>query len=138
MEQQALLHETFEGSLRAVLQGIYGKAWAQKAASEMWPTEDPTTKANYLDHALTINRDEKLGTAEIFWILRKGREHGFHAAMYFLTDELSYIRPTTTDPVDEAAELMREYIRNAKSMRINAERIERLMTNNKTMPSIDS
>ena len=109
-----LWHDAFEDALIDILKGVYGKGFYQKAAAEMYPTEDPTDKGKWLEKALNPERNEKLGLNDLLWILKKGREKGIHTGMFFLTDECNYTRPTTIEPEDKKAELVDRLERIAK------------------------
>lgn len=91
--QEQLWHDTLEDALKDVLIGIYGRGWAQKAAADMYPTEEPLKKGDWLEKALNRERREKLSSDDVIWILRKGREHGIHTGMYFIADDCCYSRP---------------------------------------------
>lgn len=124
MDALPLWNDTIESALIDVLRGVYGRGWAQKAAAEMFPTDDPINKGKWLEKALDRDRDEKLSLSDLLWILRKGREHGLHAAMFFLADECNYSRPVTTDPADKKAELQREFIQAVKLAESIGKRLE--------------
>jgi len=103
--QQDLWHDSLEEALKAVLVGVYGKGWHHKAAAAMEPTRlDPIERGAWLKNALNAERGEKLGLAEIVWILKLGRTHGYHDAMFWLADETSYQRPApiTRDDMRDA------------------------------------
>ena len=116
MEQEALWHEFIEDALKDVLIAKYKKGWAQKAAADMFQTESPIEKGKWIEHALDPNRAEKLALCDLLFILKIGREIGCHVAMYFLTDDCSYTRPTTTDPEDQKAELQRNIIKIGQTL----------------------
>lgn len=109
MDSLPLWNDTLESALTDVLRGIYGRGWQKKAAAEMFPTEDPIAKGDWLDKALDPQRPEKLALCDLIWILKRGREYGLHAAMFFLADECDYTRPTPIDPADKRAEQEREF-----------------------------
>lgn len=106
--QQDLWHDTLEEALKAVLVGVYGKGWHTKAAAAMEPTRDPLDRGVWLKNALNPERAEKLGLAEIVWILKIGREHGYHDAMFWLADEVSYHRPAPVTPAERRDALNEE------------------------------
>jgi hypothetical protein len=126
MHQDTLWHDTHEESLTAVLQSVFGRGWRKKAAAGLWPAECPVAKGKYLENALNPERAEKLAISEIAWILRLGRDHGAHAAMHYFNESAGYGPPQPVEPVDEIAELQRQYISAAKSITAMAERIQRL------------
>lgn len=126
MQQESLWHDTPEDALKAVLQAVYGRGWKQKAAADMWPTEDPSSKGDWLERALTQGRSEKPGLEDIRWILRKGREKGVHTAMHYFNDDAGYGPPVPVEPVDELAELQRRYIQSVDDQKQMVERIQRL------------
>lgn len=106
--QPELWYDTWEDALKAVLVGVYGKGWSQKAAAGMWPTKDCIDGAKYLEKALNPERGEKLAASEYAWILKLGREHGYHDGMFFIADEASYKRPDPITPEERKAVLQEE------------------------------
>lgn len=129
MVQDALLQESIEKALESVLIGIYGRGHLKKAAGDMYPTEDPEKKADWLKRALddeSKDRREKLGLNDVMWILRKGREHGIHTAMFFITDECRYARPSIVEPEDMKAELQLAINKNMADLKDLIGRYEKL------------
>ena len=110
MTPQPLWHDTFESALADTLIAVYGKGWWKKAAGDMCSTEDPTDKGKWLQKALDPTRAEKLGINDILWILKRGREHGIHTAMFYLTNDCNYTQPTPIEPEDQRAILQRDFI----------------------------
>lgn len=92
----------------------------------MFPTESPIDKGKWLEKALDPERAEKLALCDLIWILRVGREIGCHSAMYFMTDECSYTRPTTVEPEDQKSELQREVIRIGKVLAPMLEKLDQM------------
>ena len=126
MEQEALWHEFIEDALKDVLIAKYKKGWAQKAAADMFATENPIDKGKWLEHALDQKRAEKLALCDLMFILNIGREIRCHNAMYFIADECNYTRPTTIEPEDEKAELYHAFIKATEDMQVITKRMEKL------------
>ncbi len=122
MDQQALWCDTFEDSLKAVIDAIGGP---KRVASMLWPAKAIAEAARYLNCCLDPERAEKLHLSEVLFLIKKGREAGCNTAMYFLTDHCNYTRPNPVDPLDQRAQLQREYIDAAKQMKALSERITR-------------
>lgn len=134
-DQQPLWYDTLESALVDVLRGVYGKGCFQKAAGDMYPTEDPIDKGKWLEKALDPERAEKLGINDIIWIMKLGRQHGLHGAMYFLADEVSYSRPAPIEPKDQIDEQMRMVLTAAEQINGALEKIERFKKDMENVPA---
>ena len=124
--QEPLWHDSLQDALRDILTAVYKKGWAQKAAADMYPTEDPTAKGSWLQHALEKGRPEKPSIDDIIWIMRLGHKHGLHGAMYFLSDEIGYSRPAAIQPEDQYDELTKQFIAAAESIESTVKRMEKI------------
>ncbi len=105
--QESLWHDDFETALIAVVLALGGP---KTVAGDLWPTEDPTLKGQYLNHCLNPDRREKLSLGEILWILKAGREANAHAAIHFLCTDCGYSEPMVLNPQDERQKLQREFL----------------------------
>jgi hypothetical protein len=123
MTQEPLWVDDIETALTAVVLALGGP---KKVAGEMWTTEDPTLKSQYLKHCLTADRREKLSLREILWLFKAGREADCHTAMYFLTTECGYSEPMIVDPRDERQKLQREFIKSKEELARLLSKMDRL------------
>lgn len=122
MDQQELWHDSFEDALRVACEAVGPK----KVAGEMWPEKPIKQAVDLLWHSLNPERNEKLSASQVALIIKRGRQKGCHAPMYFLAAECHYQDPQPIEPEDERARLQREYIQAAKSMKQISERMEKL------------
>lgn len=120
MSQKELWFDGWEDALKSVLISVYGKGWSHKASAAMDPTKDPIAGGKWLECALNPERAEKLAVAQIVWILKLGRERGYHDGMLWLADETSYHRPNPVTPEE------RRDVLNEEASRL-VERMERVV-----------
>lgn len=123
MDQEALFYETINDALDAVVKACGG---AKSVACRMWPDKTPDAAHRLLLACLNEGRDEKLGPSQVLFILKLGRERGFHGAINFLAREAGYADPQPLEPEDERARLQREFIEAQKALQSLADRMERV------------
>lgn len=123
MDQTALFYESFNDALDACVKSCGG---AKVVACRIWPDKTPEAAHRLLLACLNESRDEKLGPDQVLFILKMGRERGFHGAMNFITRDSGYADAAPIEPEDERARLQREFIEAQRSMQKLAERMERV------------
>lgn len=101
MEQPALFYESINDALDACVKACGG---AKVVGGKLWPEKTPDAAHRLLLACLNESRDEKLGPDQVMFILKLGRERGFHAAMAFLNGEAGYEAPR---PITKAEEVDR-------------------------------
>lgn len=121
MKQKPLFYDDWRDALRAAISDS-GKEWKQ-VANHLWPSMKMDSAYAKLKNCLSDVGDEKLGVGEALEIMRFCGEFDL---LYYLADETSHDRPATRAPIDEMAELQREYIASARELKRIAERIERV------------
>ena len=94
--------------------------------SRMRPELSPDHAGRWLSDCLNADRREKLDPDQVMWLLKEARQVGSHGLMTYMTREAGYTAPQPVDPLDEVAELQRQYIEAARAMAKMAERIERV------------
>lgn len=111
--QEELFHEDWRDALKHVVKALGG---FETVGVEMWPTWPRKKAGNWLSDCLNPDRSAKLDLDDIEALIRMGREHGVHCALYHLCDQTKYQRPETVEPEDERARLQREFIESQKRM----------------------
>lgn len=86
----------------------------------------PDMAAQWLRDCLNSEKRERLNPHQVLMLLRLAREENYHAAKYWIDGELGYEQGRPLDPVDERAQLQREFIEAVHTSKQIAERIERL------------
>lgn len=108
MQQLELVHDDFEAAMKTLVQALGG---IPKVAQDLRPTMNDKRAATWLSNALDPDRDEKLSASDYVYLLREGRRLGIHVAAAYLLREIGYHDPIPKDPVDEKAELMKQFCR---------------------------
>lgn len=103
MDQPALFYESINDALDACVKACGG---AKVVAAKMWPDKTPDAAQRLLLACLNEGRDEKLGPDQTMFILRLGREKGFHGAMSFLATDAGYESPRPVDSEKQAKRLV--------------------------------
>lgn len=121
-QQGSLFYERIEDALDAVINACGGR---KKFACEMWPEKPARDAHNLIDACLNTERRERFTPQQVLFILRRGREVGFHAAAVALFRDVGYhLEPL--EPEDEKAALQRAFVESVNMQRRLVERMEHL------------
>ena len=120
-QQKPLFYDDWRDALRTAIRDS-GKPW-KEVALHLWPDMKMDSAYARLKSCLGESGDQKLDFGQAIALMRFC---GQYDALYHACDELDHDRPAIRAPQDEMAELMRDYIRAAESMKRTAERIERV------------
>lgn len=119
-----LFYEGWYEGLRDDVRAIGG---TKAVGCLLFPEKDPLAARNKLNDALNAERRERLTQEQETMVIRLARERrGYSAALYWLCDEAGFKRPEPRDPLDEAAELQREFIESVNRQERIAARLEAL------------
>jgi hypothetical protein len=122
-QQNRLFTEDVLDALGDVVRSLGG---AKIAGPMMRPDLPALQAARWVLDCLNRDRRERFDPDQVLFLLRKGRETGCHSAMNYISDEAGYTRPSPLEPLDEMAELQRQYIDSVKEQRRIADRLERI------------
>lgn len=89
-------------------------------------TDKPDQGAQWLRDCLNTEKRERITPAQTFHLLRLARQAGFHAAKFWIDDELGYQRGRPLSVEDEAARLQREFVEAVRAAKHIGEKLERL------------
>ncbi|CAG4887859.1 hypothetical protein [Paraburkholderia saeva] len=103
MDQPALFYESINDALDATVKACGG---AKVVASKMWPDKTPDAAHRLLLACLNEDRVEKLGPDQVMFLLRLGRERGFHGAIQFISGDAGYDSPRPIDSEKQAKRLV--------------------------------
>ena len=109
----------------ALKQAVIALGGSKKVAPKIWPDKPIVNAAALLCNCLDDSRPEKLDFSQVLFVLRLARDAGYHGAIDFICDDLSYGRTTPIEPKDESAELMRQFIAATAAQAEIAARIEK-------------
>lgn len=124
MNSPELFYESWLDALRDDVRALGG---AKAVGTVFWPEKSVDAAKNKLNDALNEDRRERLTDEQERYIIRSARERrGFSAALMYLCDETGFERPKERDPLDEAAQLQREFIESVRRHERIVEKLERL------------
>lgn len=123
MTQPALFTESIYDALSDVVRALGGPKDTGKL---MRPTLAADDAGQWVKDCLNPTRRERFNPEQVMWLIRKGRELGCHSIVNYICDDGGYTRPSPTSPLDEAAQLKRDYIESVRMQKRIAERLERL------------
>lgn len=121
--QESPFEDIYE-AYRDCCRSIGGKAWAKTIGSMLWPAKMPDDAGKLLNNCLDKNRSEKLDPEQTLFILKEARKSGCHSAINYICEISGYRSPEPIEPIDEMAELQREYIGAVETMRTLTEKME--------------
>lgn len=120
-DQQALIYDLYD-ALGELVRALGGP---KKVGQLLRPEMPMEQAAQWVRDCLNPNRREKFDPAQVLLLLRNGRELGCHTAMWFITDDCGYSKPTPQDPADEQAKLVRTIQEASVVLKAATERLER-------------
>jgi hypothetical protein len=125
MDQASLFFESWEEALQDDVRGLGGY---KEVGRLLFPEIlDTAAAGRTLADKLNSNRRERLSDKQERLIIRlAAQKRGYSAALAFLCDDTSHERTKPLNPLDETAELQRQYIASVQLQAKLAERMERL------------
>lgn len=121
LAQLELVQETLtevERSLVAVLGG------AKDVGPQLYPQKSASTAQTRVLDCLNPDREHhQFSDEELFTLLKWARGRSYHAAFYWICDELGYSRPSPIEPEDQRAELQRQFLAGVERMEQLARRL---------------
>lgn len=124
MSTNSLFHESITEAIKDTIAACGG---TKTVAAKLWPEKAPDAAHRLLLSCLNDDRPERLSPEQLMFVLRMGRERGVHVGITYILRELGYADPQPIEPVDELAELQRNYIESVQQQARLAARMERLM-----------
>ena len=115
--------ESFADALAEVVKALGGAKNVGAALKPSRPVEDT---ARWVRDCLNPDRRERFDPDEVLWLMREARRVGFHGAMHFVTEFAGYARPTPLEPLDEIAELQRNFIESVRLQKLLVDRLAQL------------
>jgi hypothetical protein len=123
MPEQMLFYEDEIDALRATIQALGGN---KEVGKKLWPDKSADSAGKLLADCSNPGRSERLSPSQLLMVMRMGCEIGFHALANYFMSHAGYESPRPRDPVDEAEELMRDYIAATVQNKQNADRMEKI------------
>lgn len=121
--QEELFHEDLNAALGFVISALGGN---KKVGSELWPSLSADQAGKKLSTCLNPEHAQHIKPEELLWILHAAKNAGVHSAMAYITGECGYAHPQPIEPLDEAAQLQKEFIQAANTLGVIMKRAEKL------------
>lgn len=103
MDQQPLFYESIYEALNACVMACGG---AKVVAGKLWPEKTADAAHRLLLQCLKEDRPEKLDPEQLMFVLRMGRERGFHDVIKFIASDAGYDTPRPIDSEKQAKRLV--------------------------------
>jgi len=116
----------FDGINEALVGAVKALGGSKAVGAQLWPDLAPDQAQRKLLDCLNPERPAHLTPEQTVLVLRLARRKGYHAAVGWLLDELGYAPTTPVEPVDQVAELQRQFIEAAGVLAQLGERINAL------------
>lgn len=110
----------------ALIDAVKSLGGSKQVGPVLWPEKAPDAAQRLLLACLNEDRPERLSPDHLMLILRKARAKGCHSAFEFMAAELGYTRPSPVEPMDELAELQRQFINATEIQAKLVARMERM------------
>ena len=116
----------FESVNDALIEAVKALGGAKCVGAMLWPEKAPDVAQRLLLDCLNPERPARLTPDQLLYLLRLARQRGYHDALGWILDSLGYQPTTPRAPVDEAAELQRQFVEATRIMSGIADRLARL------------
>lgn len=107
----------------ALIECVKAAGGSKVVGHKLWPEKMVDAAQRHLLNCLQEGRSEHLKPEQVVFIFKLAREHGCHVGMAYLCQSLGYAPPVPLQPVDEAAQLQREFIEATRQLALMADRI---------------
>ena len=105
--QTQLFYEAYEDAIRDTVMGLGGM---KVVGNLLWPALPADDAGRKLAHCLNNEKRDKLSPGELQLIRREARRAGVHILAHYEARDAGYTTPQPVCPVDEAAQLQKEFI----------------------------
>lgn len=112
----------------ALIDCVKALGGSKQVGPMLWPEKTPDAAQRTLLDALNPDRPNRLAPEQVLLLLRKARAAGSHDALSWILGDLGYAAPIPVEPVDELAQLQREFIQATQIMSQDLRRMEELQS----------
>ena len=116
----------FECLNDALIGAVKALGGSKVVGATLWPDKAPDAAQRLLLDCLNADRPAHLTPEQLLFVLRQARARGHHDTLGWILDSLGYQPTTPRAPVDEAAELQRQFVEATRMMGAIADRLARL------------
>lgn len=121
--QLPMFYETYDDAIRETVMGLGGM---KVVGNMLWPALPVDDAGRKLAHCLNVEKREKLSPGELQLIRRQARKAGVHILAFYEARDAGYAEPIPSCPVNEAAELKRQFSQSVTELQALAARIAQL------------
>lgn len=118
----------------ALIELVKALGGSKQVGPRLWPDAAPDAAQRKLLDCLNDDRPHHLTPSQLMLLLRLGRERGLHQCVEFMLHDLGYAAPVPVEPLDELAELQRQFLEATRQMQAVAHRMEHL---NRAVPVVN-
>lgn len=123
--QEELFHEDINGALGHVIAALGGN---KSVGVELWPTLSADAAGKKVSNCLNGEHAQQFHPHDVIWLLKQGKSAGVHSAMAYISEECGYAPPQPLEPIDQAAQLQKEFIQSVEIQQAILNKLERLTT----------
>lgn len=98
----------------------------KKVGVALKPDKPADEAGRWLSDCLNREKRDKLDLDQLMWLLKEGRKVGCHVAANFMLTEAGYAAPIPIEPLDEMAELQRQFMESVRTQARLVDRIEKI------------
>lgn len=110
----------------ALIECVKALGGSKQVGPMLWPEKTPDAAQRTLLDALNPDRPNRLAPEQVLLLLRKARAAAAHEALEWILADLGYAAPIPIEPVDELAQLQREFIQATQLLGQDLRRMEEL------------
>lgn len=123
MHQSPLFLEDVNEAIKALVQALGGN---KKVGPMLRPELPMEQAANWVRDCMNPDRREKFSPEQLILLMKLGQDVGCHVLMAYMADSAGYDTPKPMDPVDELAELQKQFIASMAEQKAILARMERI------------
>lgn len=121
--QNELFHEDINAALGHVISALGGN---KSVGVALWPSLSADAAGKKVANCLNNEHAQQFHAQDILWILKTASAKGLHSAMAYINSETGYAPPIPIEPLDEAAQLQKEFIAAVQAQQQILRRFEKL------------
>jgi hypothetical protein len=103
-------HLQAESLTDALIECVKAAGGSKVVGHSLWPEKMVDAAQRHLLNCLQDGRSERLTPDQVWLVLKLAHNAGCHAGMEYLSATLGYAPPSPVSPIDEVAQLRRDYI----------------------------
>lgn len=123
MHQNPLFLEDFNEAAKALVSALGGP---KKVGAALRPELPIEQAGNWIRDCMNPDRREKFSPEQVLMLMRMGHQAGCHLLTAFMLEQTGYQAPQPIEPMDEMAELQRQFVASVEAQKALLARMERI------------